>query len=40
LSVLRTKDDFRERTARANIGMAKRLLKPPDGNVRVAGDEL
>jgi hypothetical protein len=41
LSALRTEDYFRERSARANIGRAKRILKRAGrGNVPVAGDEV
>jgi hypothetical protein len=41
LSALRTEDYFRERSARANIGRAKRILKRAGrGNAPVAGDEV
>ena len=41
LSALRTEDYFRERSARANIGKAKRILKRAGrGNAPVAGDEV
>src|SRR5579864_2143650 len=41
LSALRTEDYFRERSARANIGKAKRLLKRAGKNKPpMAGDEL
>jgi hypothetical protein len=40
LSALRTEDYFRERTSRANIGKAKRILKRAGrGRAPVAGDE-
>jgi hypothetical protein len=41
LSALRTEDYFRERSARANIGRAKRILKRAGrGKAPVAGDEV
>jgi len=41
LSALRTGDYFRERSGRANIGKAKRILKRAGrGKSPVAGDEI
>ena len=41
LSALRTEDYFRERSGRANIGKAKRLLeRAGNGNPPVTGDEI
>jgi hypothetical protein len=41
ISALRTEDYFRERSGRANIGKAKRLLKKAGrGNPPVPGDEV
>jgi hypothetical protein len=41
LSALRTEDYFRERSGRANINLAKRILKRAGrGRPPVAGDEL
>ena len=41
LSALRTEDYFRERTARADIGLAKRILKRAGrGNPPTPGDEI
>jgi hypothetical protein len=41
LSALRTEEYFRERSGRANIGKAKRILKKAGrGNPVVAGDEI
>src|SRR5580704_6552162 len=41
LSALRTEDYFRERSGRANIGKAKRILKKAGrGQPPVAGDEV
>jgi hypothetical protein len=40
ISALRTEDYFRERSARANIAKAKRILKKAGrGNPPTAGDE-
>ncbi len=40
LSALRTEEYFRERSGRANIAKAKRILKRAGrGNAPVAGDE-
>jgi hypothetical protein len=40
ISALRTEDYFRERSARANIGKAKRILKKAGrGNSPMAGDD-
>jgi len=41
LSALRTEDYFRERSSRADIGKAKRILKRAGkGKPPVAGDDL
>jgi len=41
LSALRTEDYFRERSGRANVNLAKRILKRAGrGRPPVAGDEL
>jgi hypothetical protein len=41
LSAIRTEDYFRERSGRANIGQAKRILKKAGrGQPPVAGDEV
>jgi len=41
LSALRTEDYFRERSGRANVQKAKRILKRAGkGNPPVAGDEI